>query len=111
MRCRTNRVGDFNPKIMRLLSTIGWNHQQQRNVRPVRQDASGALGARAPSLAKSLHPTDVPTYTLVWAEQSLPPRPRHTYPSHPAADTLNQFTDFLSAHSFHHVTTMLDPVS
>ena len=39
----------------------GLDHQQQRNVRPVRLDASGAPGARAPTLAKSLYPTEVPS--------------------------------------------------
>ena len=37
-------------------------HQQQRNVRLVRLDASGAPGARAPTLAKSLSLTEVPKY-------------------------------------------------
>ena len=51
--------------------------QQKRNVRPVRLDASGAPGARAPTFAKSLYPTDVPTHHS----------PRRNDPSHRVPNT------------------------
>ena len=56
-------------------------HQQERNVRPVRLDASGAPGAGARYFAKSLFMTDAPTRPLVQVERSFSPPPRRkTYP-------------------------------
>ena len=89
-------------------------HQQQRNVRPVRLDALGAPGAPGtvtPYFAKSLYPTDAPTRPLVQAERSFPPPPKRNGPSHLLLGALCRFADFLNAPSFSHVYTILDLVS